>query len=258
MQPQELEHQTEAFLSRLVPGLAAQWKGVSEPEIDKIERLAGRSLPPFYRWFLARMGLDMGPLKYPTVDFSAARILSCYEEGIAIPQDPRFFLIGYESDEAMSLHVFYDFDHPSDDDARVVRMDPAGGPFHIQFDTFREMLVWGEVYNSRILKAPQSCFGSIKGDSGFVVSSLNPVMAKIGFVKPIETGINCAIYDRQDAAMSVRATPRDPPEPLHFFYLSASDAGAIRRILGAVAHESHLEVKIREWTPRLPDPFAMP
>ena len=175
-----------------------------------------------------------------------------------VPRDPRFLLIGYAADESMPLHVFYDFDHSSEDDARVVTMDLTGGPFHVQFDTFREMLVWGETYNSRILKALQSCFGSIRGAGEPIVSRLDPLMAGLGFVKPISTGVNCAIYDRQDAAMLVRATPRDPLEQLHFFYLSAANPGAIRRILGSVINASDLEVKVREWTPRVPDSLSTP
>ncbi len=243
---------------KLVPDLASQWKGASAAEIEEVERLAGHSLPRFYRWFLTRMGLDMGPLRYPAIDFSAAKIISCYAAEPTVSRDPRFLLIGYAEDESMPLHVFYDFDYPSNDDARVVTMDLVGGPFHIQFDSFREMLAWGEVYNSRILKASQHCFGSIKGDNGAVVAKLDPTMAGLGFVRPIPTGINCAIYDRQDMTMLVRATPQDPPGHLYFFYLSASGSGAIRRVLGTVANESQLEIKVREWTPQLPDPLAKP
>jgi hypothetical protein len=33
------------------------------------------------------------------------------------------------------------------------------------------------------------------------------------------------------------------------------DAGTIRRFLGAIADKTPLEVRIKEWTPPLPDPF---
>jgi len=55
------EASLEALLVRLLPGLAQQWQGAPGSEIDRIEAIAGRQLPPFYRWFLARMGRSMGP-----------------------------------------------------------------------------------------------------------------------------------------------------------------------------------------------------
>ena len=56
MQPQELEPEAEEFFLRLVPDLANQWKGATEDEIARLETIARRPLPRFYRWFLMRMG----------------------------------------------------------------------------------------------------------------------------------------------------------------------------------------------------------
>jgi len=48
-QEQEIEAVMEAFLLRVVPGLAEQWKGATPDEIARIEEIAGRPLPSFYR-----------------------------------------------------------------------------------------------------------------------------------------------------------------------------------------------------------------
>ncbi|MCX4242315.1 hypothetical protein [Paraliomyxa miuraensis] len=68
----------EALLLRLVPDLERQWEGATQDEIDRIEAIAGRPLPPFYCWFLIRMGHSMGSIAYPRLDFSAPKVLSCY------------------------------------------------------------------------------------------------------------------------------------------------------------------------------------
>jgi hypothetical protein len=93
---QRLEPEIEDFLLlRVVPGLAEQWQGSTPDEIVQIERLAGRPLPPFYNRFLTRMGQSMGPLTYPTLDFSAQRVLACYAEKLVVPH-PRFLLIALQ------------------------------------------------------------------------------------------------------------------------------------------------------------------
>ncbi|WP_239014818.1 SMI1/KNR4 family protein [Archangium violaceum] len=70
----------EEFLLRVVPNLGQQWRGATPDAIARIEQMAGRPLPPFYRWFLSRMGQSMGRLAYPSLDFSAQRVLERYAE----------------------------------------------------------------------------------------------------------------------------------------------------------------------------------
>ena len=89
MQP--LKHQIanlESFLLRLLPNLASERQGASEAEIAQLETIAGRPLPAVYRWFLQRMGKDMGAMSYPTLDFSAVKVLSCYRDGLVEPDHP--------------------------------------------------------------------------------------------------------------------------------------------------------------------------
>ena len=127
MRPQELEPEIEELLLRLMPDLADRWKGATEDEIERLETIAGRELPRFYRWFLLRMGHDPGPLDYPTLDFSVPTILSAYEEPL-FPPARRFFMIGYETNDMMPLHLLYDFEREVRDDAMVTKRLSMGGP----------------------------------------------------------------------------------------------------------------------------------
>lgn len=239
----------EALLLSLLPDLQRQWQGASEEQIGQIERLAGGSLPRFYRWFLLRMGRSMGPLAYETIDFSADKILTCYAEKHFRP-DPRFLLIGADSDELTELHVHYDFDYPDRDDARVVKRSALGGAIYPEFETFREKLAWGKFLRYRVEKYPQLCMGFLKSQGNDVLSYLNPVLASMGFTVPIPTGKCCALYQRANAAMVTSCAPNDAPKR-HIFRLGGSDAAALRKILGVVATETSLEVKIKSWTPLL-------
>jgi hypothetical protein len=251
MQPLNLEPGMEALLKRYAPAGMNQLQGASEDEIAQIERLAGHPLPGFYRWFLSQMGRSMGPFGYPSIDFSPSKVLSCYAEGLFLP-DRQFLMIGYQEDEMMPLHLFYDFDHPARDDARVVTMEELGGPVYIQFETFREMVAWGVFLDLRVDKLPQVCRGLFVSDEGDVLSQLHPIMGALGLKAPplIPTGPCCAMYDGDAAAMVMHATPKDEPR-IHGFFVGADNAGTIRRILGAVATNSSLSVEIKEWTPAL-------
>ena len=62
IRPEDSEPEMEIFLLRLVPGLAEQWQGADEQDIDALTKIAGRPLPNFYRWFLSRMGKKYGAI----------------------------------------------------------------------------------------------------------------------------------------------------------------------------------------------------
>ena len=77
----------EALLRRLVPGVDKTWRGAARADIDAIEEHADRELPDVYRWFLETMGESMGALAYPSLDFSARRMLAAYRsDGIAFAE----------------------------------------------------------------------------------------------------------------------------------------------------------------------------
>jgi hypothetical protein len=240
----------EDLLLRIVPGLAEGWQGVTPDVIGQVERLAGRPLPSFYRWFLRRMGQSMGPLAYPTLDFSARRVLACHAERLIV-SEPRFLLIGYESDEMMPLHLFYDLDTPARGDALVTERDARGGELYDQFETLREMLAWGALLKFRIGRMQQKCGGLISGDEEDLLSRLDPLMLSLGFTKPIVTGPYCGLYERPDAALVCMSTPREELDGSQAFTLGGSNAGVLRRIMGEMTTEGSLEIEVNEWTPAL-------
>ncbi|MFL5353212.1 SMI1/KNR4 family protein [Archangium sp.] len=246
----EIELEMEELLLRIVPELKEQWQGASPEMIARIERLADRPLPPFYRWFLSRMGKSMGALAYPTLDFSAQRVLACYAEKLVAP-DPRFLLIGHESNEMMPLHVFYDFDVPAREDALVTERDAMGGELYDRFETLREMLAWGAILKFRVNKMPQKCEGILSSDDPDLLSRLEPLMSSLGFTKPISTGSCCGLYERYDVVMICKRSPREELVGIQAFRLGGRDAGVLRKILGRITTESSLEVEVDEWTPAL-------
>jgi hypothetical protein len=245
-----IEPKLEALLLRIVPDLAAGWEGASASEVSQLEAIAGRPLPDFYRWFVSRMGKSMGPMRYPTVDFSARGILAAYAEH-AIERNGRFLLIGYERDELMPLHYFYDLDRPARGDARVVRMLTPRDETHEQFETFREMLAWGELWTQRVERAPQRCRGSVRAANGSPYAELDAVMRRLGFVAPIETGEFCGLYERSDATLIGSGTPSDPPN-LGTFALGGLNAPSLGQVLSAISSESPLVITLSAWEPPLP------
>jgi hypothetical protein len=245
-----VEPKLEALLLRIVPELAAGWEGASASEVSQLEAIAGRPLPDFYRWFLSRMGKNMGPMRYPTVDFSARSILEAYAEH-SIERHQRFLLIGYERDELMPLHYFYDLDRPARGDALVVRMLTPRDETHEQFETFREMLAWGELWTQRVERAHQRCGGSLRAPSGGPYDSLDPVMRRLGFTAPIETGAFCGLYERSDATLICSGTPSDAPN-LGTFALGGLNASSLGQVLSAISSESPLAITLSAWTPPLP------
>lgn len=250
MPTQGLEPEMEDFLLRVVPGLAEQWRGSTPEEIGQIEVLAGRPLPPFYRWFLSRMGQSMGPLTYQRLDLSARRVLTSYAEELIVPHS-RFLFIGHDSDERMPLHLFYDLDSPERADARVTRRYAEGGERYEQFETFRELLAYGALLNFRIGKLPQVCKALIRGNDPDILSHLDPVMDSLGFTRPVPTGPCCGLYERHDAAMVCNKVPRNRPEAVMVFKLAGNDPGTLRRIMGEISTASSLKIKVSEWTPPL-------
>ncbi|HEX5660062.1 MAG TPA: hypothetical protein VFX59_22855, partial [Polyangiales bacterium] len=96
-----------------MPNLAEEWRGASEDEIARIQALTPHPPPPFYIWFLRRMGRGMRPMALPLVDFSINAILAAYADDVEFPIDPAwneegYLMIGYNRDNVMPLHLWYD------------------------------------------------------------------------------------------------------------------------------------------------------
>lgn len=241
----------EDFLVRVAPKPSTPWEGATTDEIARLEAAAQRPLPPFYQWFLARLGRRMGPVAIRTVDFSIERIVACYASGIA-PSDPRYLLIGYDLDRQVTLHYFYDLERAARDDAAVVRMAMDGGEVYDEFETFREMLAWRALIEHRVYRAPQTCRGVFDDDDCDANAKLDPVMSRLGFTSPVETGRFCRVYERDGAVMACSTTPREVPEEFSFFDLAGPDTATLRSVLGAIAVETSLTVEVQAWKPPLP------
>ncbi|MFZ6177604.1 SMI1/KNR4 family protein [Nannocystis pusilla] len=239
----------EALYRVLVPDFETQIVGASDEDIERIEGLVGRPLPRFYRWFLMRMGRSMGPFGYPTIDFTAPAVLAGYSERLVHP-DSRFLMIGHESDEMMPLHVFYDFDYPARDDARVTKSHPLGGGLHHQFDTLREMFAWGNLLAFHVEALTQRCVGLFYDSDDDVLTRLNPVMHRMGLASPVPSGSHCGLFLGEGASMVTRASPGKEPN-IHTFRVGAESPARVRKILGMIGSETTLQVEIREWFPPL-------
>ncbi len=246
-----LEDPLEQLLLSIDPSLPLQWKGASAAQIEALERIAGRPLPEFYRWFLERMGTNMGSMSYDRVDFSAETILAIYENGDATP-DGRHLVIGYDEDEVMQFHVLYDLDRPARGDCMVVRMEPGGRP-EPAYETLREMIGWGKFTTEVVHGRPQVSSGLLSVSDGPVRPHVDAVMTDLGFSNLLPSGPFCSLHDRDGIAISFRGGPAMPPETI-VFTIGGPDAGTLRRILGSFSVSGYLEVDVMEWKPPLESP----
>jgi hypothetical protein len=242
----------ERLLESLSPDGLARLQGATEDEVAQIERFAGRPLPKFYRWFLRRMGRNLGPFSSVTLDYSAPTILSCFADEEMFPPRQRFHLIGFETNDMMPLHLRYDFEFPTRDDARVVLMEAPEGDVYQQFETFREMFAWGKFRVLRVEKFTQKCHGLFVDDDGDVVMKLDPILKSLGFENAyaVPTGPLCSLYNRANAALVAHSTPGFEPS-VHSFSFGGSDAAVLRRTLGEIATESSISVQVKRWEPPL-------
>jgi hypothetical protein len=249
---QRLEDPLEQLFLRIDPTLPQQWKGASAEQIDAIERIAGRPLPEFYRWFLERMGQDMGSIAYDSIDFSADVVLAMYEQGDVIA-DGRHLLIGYNEDDMMPTNIYYDLDRPARGDCMVGQKqleEPVPRP---TFETFREMLGWAKYTNRRVRRLPQVCAGLVSVADGSARPHVDEVVKDLGFSNLLLSGPFCSVHERADVAMSFMGSPGLSPRILTFD-LGGPDAGTLRRLLGTFTLSGYLEIDVNEWKPGLESP----
>ena len=245
----DLEPEMEALLHRLYPRLDDEVEGATSSEIDKIREIVGHELPRFYEWFLARMGRNMGPLASPYIDYSAARVLWCYQQGLAEP-DPDDLLIGYDvTGDPMDLHIFYDFRRPCREDAMIAKGEPDAGPVYPEFETFREQIGWGKTMAHVVMKSPSYCKGIVRSLTSInAVDQLKKLMNTHGFEEPLSTGSYCGIFMRADMTMTCS---RDIvfPTDMAAFQLGGKSEAWLRRFLGEIELSDGLELcdDIYEW-----------
>jgi hypothetical protein len=78
------------------------------------------------------MGHSMGPMTNPLLDFSVDAIFAAYADTEDYPIEAewlkrRYLMIGYNRDEVMPLHIWYDLERPASEDALVVHGRVTGG-----------------------------------------------------------------------------------------------------------------------------------
>lgn len=247
---EELEPEMDELFQRLIPEYM-NWQGSTTEEVEKIEQIvrkvSGNNMPKFYRWFLMRMGQSMGEFRYHDMDYSAATVLSLY--GRFFEDDgSKFFKIGHTSEPELGLHMYYDFNHPKRDDARVTMQQAEGGENYKQFETFREMLAI-KVASIHAVRLPEFFNGTMLNDDG-ILSQLDPVMDSLGFKKlAIPTGPRCGLYLGSKATMIVTGSMDLEPDSCGFGL--GGDVNSIRNILGVIATDTDFIIDVKDDPRRL-------
>lgn len=254
----ELEPEMEQLLARVVPNFASKVKGASSKEIEELERIAGRPLPSYYRWFLSRMGRSMGPFAYNKMDFSAKTVLACYKNGTFKP-DPRFFMIAHGTDPLDTVPLAYDLDHPARDDARVHLFD--GTLDNLGAETLRELHA-DRILDMPVKTRPQRMSGILyyeepeKKSSYYqpkktIAKRLVPVMTQLGFTSPVPTGANRALYEREDAVLTGFTSLDKEDSTTLAISISARDEDEVRRLLTSVTGATGTKLDYPDWDPPL-------
>jgi hypothetical protein len=242
---EELEPGMDELFQRLIPDLM-DWQGATADEIETIDQIvreiSGAGMPKFYRWFLMRMGHSMGKFGYHDMDYSVATILSWYN-GNFEDDGSKFFKIGHTSEPELELHMYYDFNYPARDDARVTMRQAEGGEDYRDFETFREMLATKAV-SIHAGRFPVFCTGTMLSDND-ILSQLDPVMDSLGFKKPaIPTGPRCGLYEGRQAIM-VTTSSLDLGTESCGFMLGGNDANSVRNVLGTITTETEFTLNVK-------------
>jgi hypothetical protein len=243
MQPEEIEPEIEEFLHKLIPDLDSKWEGATEFEINKIEEIAGRPLPMFYKWFLLRMGQNMGPLAHPKTDFSASKVIEFYEKENPVT-DPVTLLIGYDSNPT-PLHTVYLLDKQIRDDATIALMNFDDFEIYDPWETFHSYFIWSSFFCHRILKSTVACKGVICLQSTEIKKTLSPLLLTIGLTIPIDTGNYCALFESHEVSLLLSSGMGT--NEFIMFFLAGQDNATLRALLGKITSETNCEMKFIEW-----------
>lgn len=248
-----LELELEALLLRIVPDLERAWSGATADDIEALEErveLTGHDFPPFYRWFLSRLGGSVGALHPMLRGFTAASVLAAYRSG-SVDLGPTQYLIGRMPDPLMPLDVYYDLAHPLRDDALVLSAVVESGPERRNAETFREWIAAGALVSFGVMKAPHRCFGAFIDEAGGVADQLEAVMRGLGFTSPLTaTGPYCRLYERDDVTVVAKASVEPSSLGILVFNIGGPSVVAIRRLLGEIATGSSIQVDADRWASR--------
>ncbi|MEZ4383510.1 MAG: hypothetical protein R3A79_19425 [Nannocystaceae bacterium] len=249
----ELEPELNVWLAKHFPDLDRHVEPATPDDIAAMERYAGRPLPRFYRWFLARMGRDNAPFAARTLDFRVGRILRCYEDG-TFARNSRFLVVGYETNAEFSEHFVYDFDHPARDDARLAAMSPYDDEpdWPVGYETFRDFFVQMVFYQYLLAEREQQVVFTLEAEEGGAVHRhADPILASLGFVSPVAMGPYARFYESGHQA-AITSASLDPPGPSRVRVRVGCDTvhGA-RAIMDRLAAHEALTVRRVRWEPEL-------
>ncbi len=249
----DLEPELNAWLAKHFPDLDRYVEPATPDDIAAMERYAGRPLPRFYRWFLARMGRDNAPFAARTMDFRIGRILRCYEDG-TFERNSRFLVVGYETNAEFSEHFVYDFDHPARDDARLATMSPYDDEpdWAVGYETFRDCFVEMVFYQYLLAEKEQQIGFVVRTEEDDTVARhLDPLLASLGFASPIATGPYSRFYEGEHQAAIARANLDNPGPFLMRMSVGYDTVHGARALMGHLATHDDLTVSNVQWEPEL-------
>lgn len=254
----------EDLLLRVVPGLTEQWEGATPEEIARIEQEADGPLPPFYRWFLARMGRSMGPIY--CMDLSVKTILELYD----VPDNPDDNeydydeddlewdgpLIGHSPDVMCPTFLYYDLSCQRHGDALVQSNHGAHA------GTLREMIAQAAMQQHVLTRFPQTVQGFFSDHNTLgqtVPGQLLAALGELGFTCPIETSAYSGLFEHDAAAfVCSTALALSDADDVQFwgFEAAANDARTLMEILDAITAMTHIETSLGDGDWRKTDPKA--
>lgn len=250
----DLEPELNAWLAKLLPELDQHVQPATPSDTAAMERYAGRPLPRFYRWFLARMGRDNAPFALRTMELRVGRILQAYEDG-TFHRDPRFLFVGYETNTEVQEHFVYDLDHPARDDARLATMATYDEEpdWPVGYETFREFFVESIFYQYVLAeKEQQVAFIIETEDDDTVTRHLDPFFTSMGLTSPIATGPYARFYEGERQA-AIASASLDTPGPFRMRMRVGCDTVAeARALVGHLATHDDLTLARVRWEPELP------
>jgi hypothetical protein len=208
------------FISRYDPEYPRKIRGATQEEIDRLEQLAGRTLPAVYREFLSYMGKGMGGMGVITVSFDIEQIERFHGEAGKQFNWPRRFLLIGEHEQDPFFHYFLDLETLHDGDCQVVAFD-----YQLDANTIRPEDIYERAPSLKQLLTQIAFLGKVMGrfphqersiftypqhqargvDSTVVLSLFEKAALRLGFQKMSFSTPTHLMLARDDAAIYAKA-----------------------------------------------------
>ena len=201
-----------AYIQRDHPLFRKSCVGAIPGDIDELEALAGHPLPPVYREFLTRMGLEIGDIELLHADYNIDSLISRYF--VHEPDHPRhFILIGLDLGE-MSIDYYIDFSDTSQVDGPIVAFDYNAGaisPLPI-FHSFRGHVIAAGVRRYGLARYPQQRLVELPPLSSAeslpsLLQRANALLERAGFSTVLTDDRSCLFLERPDTCALVLDLP---------------------------------------------------